>query len=87
MDLEECAAGGWKARFPEFEPVAQRIRENEDLAVDTEHMLLWHRDDVKCSFVKSSGVMMVRTDDKNTAMELIEHATGHRVHDESSTSP
>ncbi len=74
--MEPCDAGGWKARFnpEEFEQVADRIRGNETLDVDTEHMLLWHRDDIKVSYVKSSGVMMIRTDDEPTAEELVEHA-------------
>ncbi len=72
--LEECNAGGWKARFSEFEDVADRIRENEDLDVDTDHMLLWHRDGIKISFVKSSGVMMVRTEDREQAEDLVESA-------------
>lgn len=76
--LEECSAGGWKARFdPDlFETVADRIRESVELDVDTEHMLLWHRNSVKISFVKSSGVMMVRTDDRDKAEELVENALG-----------
>lgn len=77
VQLEACNAGGWKARFDpdEFEEVAKRIRENVELDVDTEHMLLWHMDDVKISFVKSSGVMMIRTEDEERARELAETAT------------
>lgn len=69
--LEECDAGGWKARFSGFEPVAARIRETVELDVDTDHMLLWHQDGVKISFVKSSGVMMIRTDDRGQAEDLV----------------
>lgn len=74
--LEQCNNGGWKARFPDdaVETVLDRVRRNEDLDVDTEHMLLWHRDDVKCSFVRSSGVMMLRTEDREEAESLAAHA-------------
>lgn len=77
-ELEPCDAGGWKARFDpdQFDKIAYRIRDSEDLdvAVDTEHMLLWHVDDVKISFVQSSGVMTIRTEEKEHAHELLEQA-------------
>lgn len=71
--LEECNAGGWKARFPDesFSDVAERVRSTTDLDVDSDHMLLWHDDGVKLSLVKSSGVMMIRTDDKEEAEDLL----------------
>lgn len=74
--LEACNAGGWKARFdPEnYSEIAERIRESVDLDVDTDHMLLWHQDGVKLSFVKSSGALMVRTEDKEQAETLVETA-------------
>lgn len=74
--LEECDAGGWNAQFnPEqYAEIADRIRTNVELDIDTEHMLLWHMNDVKLSFQKSSGVMRVRTDDKEKAEELVEAA-------------
>lgn len=76
FQLEECTAGGWKARFdPEhYTELADTLRTNVDLDVDTDHMLLWHTDNIKISFVKSSGIMMVRTDDKEHAVELVENA-------------
>jgi len=71
--MEECSAGGWNARFDadKFGDVAERIRTNVELDVDTDHMLLWHMDGVKISFVESSGVMTVRTEDKESAQDLI----------------
>jgi hypothetical protein len=74
--LEKCNAGGWKARFDTdtFPDIADRIRKNSDLDVDTDQMLLWHMDDVKISFVKSSGVMTVRTEDKESAQDLVKTA-------------
>lgn len=74
--LEACNAGGWKARFDNWDDVASTIRQQEALDVDTDHMLLWHRDDVKCSFVKSSGVLMLRTEDREQAEKLLQHALG-----------
>lgn len=73
VTLEECNAGGWKARLDEepFDDVAATIRANEDIDVDTDHMLLWHRDGVKCSFVRSSSVIMLRTGDREEAEELL----------------
>lgn len=73
--LEECTDGGWKTRF-DFNELADTIRDNVDLDVDTDHMLLWHQDGVKLSFVKSSGVMTIRTDDKEHAADLVRHAIG-----------
>lgn len=75
-ELEECNAGGWKARFDpdSYADIADRIRNNVELDVDTDHMLLWHTDDTKISFVKSSGVMMVRTDEKEAADQLVAQA-------------
>lgn len=71
--LEECNAGGWKARFDpdRYQEIAARIRDTVDPDVDTEHMLLWHMEDVKISFVKSSGVMTIRTDDRDDAERLV----------------
>lgn len=76
FDLEECSSGGWKAQFdPErWNDLADRIRDNVEPDVDTAHMLLWHMDDIKISFVKSSGVMTVRTEEKEQAASLIRTA-------------
>ncbi|MDY6769522.1 MAG: hypothetical protein SVU88_00960 [Candidatus Nanohaloarchaea archaeon] len=73
-ELEECRAGGWKARFDpdRFDEIADRIRSNADVDADTQHMLVWHSDGVKCSFVRSSGVLIVRTGDREEAQEIID---------------
>ncbi len=72
-ELEECRTGGLTATV-EFERAAAAVRSNESLDVDTEQMLLWHRDDVKCSLVKSSGTLTVRTEDHDEARRLLRHA-------------
>ncbi len=75
--LEKCEAGGWNAQFDtdDFDTVADRIRDNVDLDVDTEHMLLWHMDDVKISFTRSSGIMTVRTEDKAAVEHIVKTVT------------
>ncbi|MDY6768987.1 MAG: hypothetical protein SVW02_02680 [Candidatus Nanohaloarchaea archaeon] len=74
VELEACKAGGWKARFDadRFDEFADRIRENVDVDADTEHMLVFHVDGVKCSFVRSSGVMIVREEEREQARAIIE---------------
>ncbi|MFB6294232.1 MAG: hypothetical protein ABEI97_00585 [Candidatus Nanohaloarchaea archaeon] len=76
VELEECRAGGWKARFDpdRFDEYADRIREETEPDADTEHMLVWHVDGVKCSFVRSSGVLIVREEDKEEARSIIERS-------------
>ncbi len=78
VELEECRAGGWKARFDpdRFDELADQVRENVDVDSDTEHMLVWHVDGVKCSFVRSSGVLMVRTEDRGDAEDIIAAVLG-----------
>ncbi|MDY6761677.1 MAG: hypothetical protein SVY41_01385 [Candidatus Nanohaloarchaea archaeon] len=76
IELEECRAGGWKARFDpdRFDEYADRIRQETEPDADTEHMLVWHVDGVKCSFVRSSGVLLVRAEDREEAERIVNDA-------------
>ncbi len=73
-DLEECRSGNWKIRVPddEFDAVAMAIRDAVDIDIDTEHMLLFHVDGIKCTFVHSSGVLIVRTTDRDAARDILD---------------
>lgn len=72
--MEECRSGNWKARFQDgaFDDVAERVRAFAEPDVDTAHMLVFHVDDLKCSLVRSSGILIVRTPDRDKAQEVID---------------
>lgn len=70
--VEECRADAWKFRFDDPDAMVDHIRATVTLEVDTDNMLLWHRDDTKISFVPRSGVLMVRTTDRGEAERMVE---------------
>ncbi len=72
-DIEKCTAGGWKTKIDpdRFDEVAERIRRSAEPDADTQHMLVWHHDGVKCSLVRSSGTMIVRTEERSEAADII----------------
>ncbi|MDY6774416.1 MAG: hypothetical protein SVS85_04410 [Candidatus Nanohaloarchaea archaeon] len=74
QELEECSSGGYKIRLDpnRFEEVAEQVREEHEPEVDTDQMLVFHIEGVKCSFVRSSGRLTVRTEDRGEAEEILE---------------
>lgn len=73
-ELERCPSGGWKARFTaeRYDEIRELIVERADVAVDTSNMMVFHVNQVKCSFVRSSGVMIVRCDEREEAVEVLD---------------
>lgn len=70
--VEACKADAWKFRFDDPDAVVGHLRDTVELDVDTDNMLLFHRDDIKVSFVPRSGVLMVRTQDREEAEALVD---------------
>lgn len=70
--VEACKADAWKFRFDDSDAVVDHLRERVELEVDTDNMLLFHHDGVKISFVPRSGVLMVRTPDRDKAEALVD---------------
>ncbi|MFB6166705.1 MAG: hypothetical protein ABEJ62_00385 [Candidatus Nanohaloarchaea archaeon] len=73
-EFEECRTGYWKAEFEEFEPVAESIREKFETEVDTDNLILFHAEGVKCTFPRSSATLTIRTGNRERAEEIAEKA-------------
>lgn len=70
--VEACKADAWKFRFDDPDTVVDHLRESVELDVDTDNMLLFHRNNIKISFVPRSGVLMVRTTNRKEAETIVE---------------
>ncbi|MCJ7479022.1 MAG: hypothetical protein MUP63_02480 [Candidatus Nanohaloarchaeota archaeon QJJ-7] len=70
-ELEQCRSGGWKMKV-DFEEAREKVKDILEPEVDSDHLLVFHVGEVKCSLVESSGVLRVRTGDRERASRIAE---------------